>query len=264
MKLLILLVMLFTPFISHGNNPTSKRLLLSALRNGDYAHAGDEDAIDLVIRQLLVTQPHIKKGKVLDVGCGFGGTLGYLKTKGFTSLYGIDIHAEAIHYAQAKYSGITFETLNAFEAYRLGLKFDLIVLFNSVYAIHDKKKLLQVLNEISNPNAILVIFDYSAKDYGKTLDIKDFSGKPMYPIQITPFLEELRRTHWELLEIQDLSGQFFTWYDEFLTKLDQQRKALESTFSQSDIEQVEDSFTYFCSHLKTGKMGGVVIYAHKK
>jgi hypothetical protein len=53
------------------------RFILFQLRNGDYAHAGEEEAIDLVIKNISAT------GSVLDVGSGFGGTLNYFHSKGF-------------------------------------------------------------------------------------------------------------------------------------------------------------------------------------
>ena len=55
--------------------PNSACLLLAELRRGDYAHAGDAEAIELVIEKLLRLNPQIKSGRVLDVASGFGGTV---------------------------------------------------------------------------------------------------------------------------------------------------------------------------------------------
>jgi phosphoethanolamine N-methyltransferase len=264
MKIFLVICMLLNSAISYVNQPNSKRLLLSTLRDGDYAHAGDKEAIDLVLETVLSINPNIRNGKVLDVGCGFGGTLEYIKTQGFQHLYGIDMNQDSIDYAKAKYSGINFTQMDAFEADNLDDKFDLIILFNSIYAISDKEKLLQVLNKIANPNAILVIFDYSVKNNKKTLDIKDFAGKPMYPIDLTYLPQNLNETNWNILQINDLSKQYIIWYEQFLDKLHQQRKNLESKFLSTDIKQVENSFAYFLAELKTEKMGGIVIYAKKK
>ncbi len=77
-------------------SPNSARLLLAELRHGDYAHAGDQEAIDLVIQKLLKLNPHIKAGTTLDVGSGFGGTLDYLIQQGFKNTEGIDMDASAV------------------------------------------------------------------------------------------------------------------------------------------------------------------------
>jgi len=44
--------------------------LVSYLRNGDYSHPGEAESIDLVIS--LINKN--KNNKLLDVGCGLGGT----------------------------------------------------------------------------------------------------------------------------------------------------------------------------------------------
>lgn len=62
------------------NALNSKRVLLSQLRGGDYAHPGNEEAIDMILSKLGA---NVTKGPTLDVGGGFGGTLNYLKQKGF-------------------------------------------------------------------------------------------------------------------------------------------------------------------------------------
>lgn len=264
MRILLVIFMLINSTLSSANEPNAKRLLLSALRDGDYAHAGEAQAIDLVLKTILSINPNIKNGKILDVGCGFGGTLEYLKIQGFQHLYGIDINQDSIDYARGKYAGINFTRMDALKADNLRDKFDLIVLFNSIYAISDKTKLLQVLNRIANPNAILVLFDYSVKDNKKTLDIKDFAGKPMYPIELTSLSQNLKEANWNILQINDLSKQYIIWYEQFLDKLQGQRKNLESKFLKTDIEQVENSFSYFLSELKTEKLRGAVIYARKR
>lgn len=255
--------MLLNSITSSAGDPNSKRLLLSTLREGDYAHAGDREAIDLVLKKVIAINPGIKEGKVLDVGCGFGGTLDYLKVRDFKNLYGIDINLDSIDYAKAKYPGINFIKMDALEADHLETKFDLIMLFNSAYAIADKAKLLKALNKVVNPGSILVIFDYSIKGNEENLAIRDFAGMPMYPIKLDSISQDLKATNWSLLETEDLSHEFINWYDQFLQKLDQQKAHLESKFSKKDIDQVQSSFSYFLSELKAGRMGGVVIYARK-
>lgn len=59
------------------------RLLLANLRGGDYAHPGDKDAIDMVIRKVLELSPDIQKGICLDIGSGLGGTANYMYESGF-------------------------------------------------------------------------------------------------------------------------------------------------------------------------------------
>lgn len=242
------------------------RLLLSELRGGDYAHPGDEEAIDLVLKKIYILNPQAKSGTVLDVGCGFGGTLQYLKQQGFKKLYGIDINEDSILYAKKKYSDIQFEVLDALnvDAFFLKKTFDLIILFNSIYAIQDKSKLLQVLGNIANPGAVLVVFDYSIPNPQEMLAVYDFAGKEMEPINLPQFLNDLNAAGWKFQGQADLSQQFIIWYNVFLTNLRHRRDALLNQYSKEDIKKVENTFSYFLSRLESKDMGGVVIYAQKK
>lgn len=49
---------------------------LSFIRNGDYAHAGEEEAIELAMSGIEKNPQR----NILDVGCGLGGTANYLQT----------------------------------------------------------------------------------------------------------------------------------------------------------------------------------------
>jgi len=251
--------------VNANAEPNSKRLLLSDLRGGDYAHAGDVEAIDLVLDKILKINPKVKSGNVLDVGCGFGGTLEYLRNQGFTNLYGVDINAESINYAKTKYQNIHFDLLDALEieSFYPKEKFDLVIMFNSIYAITDKKKLLESLAKISKKDAILVVFDYSSPKQNKALPILDFSGKKMLPIELKSFSTDLKETNWHLIEAKDLSNEFITWYSKFIDRLRNKKNYLEQNFSKNDINQVESSFSYFLNQLKNKNMEGVVIYATK-
>lgn len=179
MKILVVIIMtILLNSFSANAQPNSKRLLLSTLRGGDYAHAGDVEAIDLVLAKLLEIKPKIKFGNVLDVGCGFGGTLDYLRNKGLKNLFGIDINSDSINYAKIKYPNIQFDALDALELGSFYPKetFDLVIMFNSIYAIKDKLKLLAALSKVSKPGAFLVIFDYSVSKQNEALTILDFAG----------------------------------------------------------------------------------------
>jgi hypothetical protein len=51
------------------NSPQGKSIL-SRIRGGDYAHPGEEDAIVQIAQKL----PRASIRRLLDVGCGRGGT----------------------------------------------------------------------------------------------------------------------------------------------------------------------------------------------
>ena len=98
--------MLTVPTSSKTTTPplNQARLILSQLRGGDFTHAGDKEAIDMVVTKLKQEHPEVLKGNCLDVGCGFGGTADYLVKQGFKHVWGIDIDKSTIAYAKSKYT----------------------------------------------------------------------------------------------------------------------------------------------------------------
>ena len=73
------------------NSPTGKGIL-SLVREGDYAHPGEEQAIDLVFAAL----PKDPDRQVLDLGRGRGGTAAYVQRHGWGRVTGVDIDAETL------------------------------------------------------------------------------------------------------------------------------------------------------------------------
>ena len=94
------------------SNMNNARVLLTYLRGGDYAHAGDEEAVNMVALKVLELSPGIQKGHCLDVGSGFGGTANYFQRLSFHSVYGIDIDEAAVIYAKEHYPKAQFLTAN--------------------------------------------------------------------------------------------------------------------------------------------------------
>lgn len=239
------------------------RVILAELRGGDFAHAGDIEAIDLVVAKIKQNFPEVLKGNCLDVGCGFGGTADHLVKKGFENIWGIDIDKSAITYAKSKYKTVKFLNLDALSlSAEFNRKFfSFVYLFNSLYAIEDKISLLKQLAIVSKPGAILMIFDYSAGVNSEHM--LDLAGKPMYPIHMDEIAEQLKKAGWEILEQEDLSSNFIIWYEKLIQKLDAKKQELNGYFLAEDIAKVSSTYAHILHQLNLKKIGGVVIYARR-
>lgn len=248
----------------HDLKLNTSRLLLTKIRGGDYVHAGDREAVEIVTKKALSFDPTLKDGPTLDVGSGFGGTAQDLHEAGFKNICGIDRDKAAIAYSAKKYPAITFtagDALTLDQVYEAD-QFSFVYLFNVIYAIEDKATLLAQLSAVSKPNAILAIFDYTQ---GKTPLLQhDLGGKPMYPLSFPEFEKTLQQTGWEVLEREDITSQYITWYEGLLHKLSQQRSALDKDFTSQDLGKVESTFTVLVEKLKQGTAGGGTIYARKR
>jgi hypothetical protein len=71
------------------SSATGKQIL-SLIRNGDYAHAGEERAIELALEGIAPSHDR----QVLDIGCGLGGTVDYISRLGLGSVTDLSRHYE--------------------------------------------------------------------------------------------------------------------------------------------------------------------------
>lgn len=251
------------------NNP---RLLLARLRDGDFAHAGDKEAIEIVLNKisvLLIKAQHNSDNdlkseiKALDVGCGLGGTADYIKTATAFELHGIDIDPWAIQHAKSKYKDIRFfecDVMNVKKEFREN-QFDLIYLFNVFYAIPQQKDSLKQLAAIGKSGALLVIFDYTCDKQNLSFDVKDLSGKQMNPVNLQNLREWFTASHWNLIEIVNLTAEYQRWYEDFIKLMIMKRDELLRDFSEEVFLKVYDTFNILLDSLRKKKIQGSVIYA---
>ena len=143
-------------------NSFAGKRLLALVRGGDYAHAGEEEAIELAFSAV----PKHPQQSILDVGCGRGGTIAFLRRNGWSQLAaGIDREGDSIDYARANYPGIRFEACDVLDVPRvLARHFDIIYMLNAFYAFDAQREALAALREVAQAGARLVIFDYLDRD----------------------------------------------------------------------------------------------------
>src|ERR1700676_4808823 len=102
------------------NSFTGKQLL-ALIRESDYAHAGEEEAIEITLRNY----PRRRDQLLLDIGCGRGGTANYVQGNGWGRVAGIDAEPDSIMRARRVYPAIEFHACDVVDAASvLGRKFD--------------------------------------------------------------------------------------------------------------------------------------------
>lgn len=268
-RILIILLLMVTEMSYTVEKPpfnvNPSRLILTKLRNGDYAHVGDEEANDMVIQAALQYEPDIKVKPTLDLGCGFGGTAHYFHQKGFCNIQGVDLDNSSVDYAKHKYPTIPFFQADALEIDNVFAPgtFSFIILMNVAYAIKDKTKLFQKLSLLSKKGGLLIIFDYSTGNNGNLVPVTDLANKPMYPIQTDTIQNILYETGWEILNMTDITTLYIGWYYKLLKNLISQEQELAKEFSTTDIKKVKDTFTFLHDQLVSTNMGGTIILAKK-
>jgi len=241
------------------------RRMLCYLRGGDYVHPGDEVAIDLTIEKALQFDPTLKSKPLLDVGCGFGGTLHYLAKKGFKKAEGIDIDEAGIEYATLMYPRQTFSVANILEENPSIQKHSIsfFTLFSVAYSIENKKKMLEAIGKLAAPNAIIAIWDYAIPLSATHAKVTDAANKSMHPIIPGEFHETLYECGWNLLFEEDQADYFSEGYRITLQKLSEQKLELEKLFSPKTVVQTQLIYEAIKNNIESGKLGGTLIIARK-
>lgn len=260
--------------MNHSPKNDNPRELLAAVRKGDFAHPGEAQAIDIVLSSMddaLIQSTRLndvvpESRNVLDVGCGLGGTAHYLKEKMGWSISGIDLDANAIAHARQAYDGISFLHGNILEANKLFplQSFDMLYLFNVLYAFENKINVLKILSSMGKPGSLLMISDYAVKSPNLDDDLFDFAGRQIHPLNIATIEATLEQGSWSLLKSVDLNEQYLKWYSHFITQLGLHKEKLLSDFTERAYTKVEALFSEMLKKIKQGHLGGAIVFAVKK
>src|SRR3981189_3586873 len=109
-------------------NSFQGKRILALIRDGDYAHAGEEEAIERALHSISKNP----RNWMLDVGCGRGGSAGNLGPHGWGMLAGIDRDNDSIEYAKTTYPDVEFHTCDVLEVpATVTREFDVIYMLNA-------------------------------------------------------------------------------------------------------------------------------------
>lgn len=240
---------------------TGKKLV-SFLREGDFAHAGDIESIDLVMNKFDKNPSQ----RILDVGCGLGGTADYIQYNNWGEVYGIDIEKESIDFAKESYKHIKFsesDVMNLDSIYEENF-FDIVCLFNSFYAFRDQIKALELIHKVSKIGGKLAIFDYSDLTVGNKNPLYrngDKTTPPFKPIQIDTIKQNLISSGWGSIDLIDISNKYFLWYDNLIIKLISKEDYIRSNWGDTAYDKALKTYSNIRNCIKNKTLGGIIIYA---
>jgi SAM-dependent methyltransferase len=235
--------------------------ILALVREGDFAHAGEEEAIALALAAL----PKDSTRRVLDAGCGRGGTAAYMQEHGWGRVTGIDIEPNSIAYASTTYPASHFVRCDIGDvAGHVPDDFDLVTLFNVLYALPDQSSALRALASRVKPNARLMIFDYvDPGHYGQTpLRDGEIPFLPNPPM-LAKLSELLRNGGWRLQSVADLTGDYVRWYAELVAKIEAKRSGIEALADSDGYAHVLSLYSGLLAAVRDGRLGGALIYGER-
>lgn len=236
-------------------NSFEGKQILALVRDGDYAHAGEEEAIERSFRSI----PKDSERWMLDVGCGRGGSADYLRRQGGGHVVGIDRDAESIEYARATYPEIGFHVCDVLDVPRTVTRtFDVIYMLNAFYAFDHQRDALTGLRKVAKSGAQLVIFDYTVG--AKAGD----TPNPMMPhaMRLSEIPAMLHETEWEPGAIEDLSADYTRWYAEFVRRIQLKRAEIEKIGGSNWYNFVFSMYSGLHGAIAGGVVGGALVQAH--
>lgn len=236
--------------------------LLSELRGADYAHAGEVEAIELVFEKLKKSD----KNKVLDAGCGLGGTAYFIQSSGWGTVTAFDIEPSAIKHAKAHYPSISFlespaETIDTALEHE---SFDIIYAFNAFYAFEDQAKALSAFSKVAGPNCTLALFDYSCSSTDlvrESYTPKPYPASRFNPILLPTIQLSLYNTGWRLTECIDITAHYIRWYQDLIDKLHLKEAALTTKYGTDAFTYAKEVYTNLLMLLQNDELGGHIILA---
>jgi SAM-dependent methyltransferase len=237
------------------NSPEGKSIL-ALVRGGDYAHPGEERAVARVAASLPRESIH----RILDVGCGRGGTAAWFHQHGWGTIVGLDVDAVSVDYARTHYPQVEFVHLDVAKADSLnGDPFDLAYLFNSFYAFPDQASALSHIRKACREGARLVIFDYTRPSGGELpTELGSEIGRPIVLEDLCAWLPESK---WKLISVDDWTDSFVAWYAELLGRFDKNRAKIVGTVGGDWYEYAAGWYSAVHGALVSGTLGGKVVHA---
>ena len=234
-------------------NSFEGKRILALVREGDYAHAGEEEAIERSFRSI----PKNPEQWLLDVGCGRGGSADYLRRNGWGRVEGIDCDSDSIEYARATYPEIGFHVCNVLEVPRTVTRtFDVIYMLNAFYAFDHQRDALAGLRKVAKPGAALVIFDYTVG--AKAGD----TPNPMMPhaIRLSEIEAMLRDAGWEPGSVEDLNADYERWYAGFVERIQVKRGEIEKIGGAEWYNFVLSMYSGLHGVIAEGGLGGAIVH----
>ena len=239
-------------------NSFEGKRILALIRDGDYAHAGEEEAIERALRS-VAKDP---RSWMLDVGCGRGGSAEYLRRHGWGNLAGIDRDNDSIAYAKTTYPEVEFHTCDVLDvSANVTREFDVIYMLNAFYAFTDQRNALEALRKVAKLGARLVVFDYAISGSPNETDLS-VEGQVFipHPIQLAGIGELLRESAWEPGAVEDLSGDYTRWYAAFVERIRRKQVQIEKIGGDEWYRFVLSMYSGLHDVIASGKLGGAIVH----
>jgi len=242
------------------NSATGKRLL-ALIRDADYAHPGEEEANRLLFAGLAPDPDR----RILDAGCGAGGTAAWVQAQGFGVVTGLEVDAETVRLARERHPAVTIvegDLQRAAET--LTGPFVLAYSMTALYAVPDKDAVFSQLAALAAPGGELRLFEYSDPAGRFAAAAPSREGFAWWrPLRPGDLPRRLAAAGWRLTELRDLSPRFLVWYEDLCRRIAGKRDEITRTFDGDWYDFVAAEYDAVLGRVRDGSLGGVLVRARR-
>lgn len=240
------------------NSATGKRLL-SLIRDADCAHPGEEEADRLLFAGLA---PDLER-RVLDAGCGAGGTAAWVEAQELGVVTGLEIDAATARLARERHPDVTVVEGDLQRAADVVPgPFDLSYAMTVFYAVPEKAAAFSQLAALAAPGGELRLLEYSdpagrfaaAEPARESLDW----WRPLRPGELPG---QLAAAGWRLEELRDLSPLLRGWYEDLCGRIAGRRGSITREFGAEWYDFVAAEYGAILGRVRDGSLGGVFVRA---
>lgn len=231
--------------------------ILSLVREGDYAHAGEEAAIELAMAGIGKNSDRL----ILDAGCGRGGPAAYLRRNGWGRVVGIDIEAKSIEAARQSYPDSRFLVCDACDVdRRLEESPDVVCMFNAYYCFREQPKALSALHRIAGPQTRMIIFDHVDRGGYQDAPLMD-AGQPFLPnpLRLAEVAAQMTAAGWQPPGIVEVHDAYIGWYESLVGKIERARGRIEDLAGRQGYEHVLGLYRGLLDAARQKRLGAAII-----
>jgi len=239
----------------------------------DYVSVGGETTTEKFCEDHLHDVLEHERNKVLDIGCGIGGSAFYMARNYGVDVYGIDLSQNMIGIAkekrETKTAGIRHRTqFHVDDATIMDYPesfYDLVYSRDTILHIEDKLSLFKLFHKTLKPGGSLFITDYCRGDVpALSAEFTKYEAQRGYVLKtVKQYGDLLKKAGFGRVEAVDVTKYFIEVSTNELNKYTKMKDQVLEDFEQSDFDHIISGWKEKIARARSGDQAWGMFVAKK-